>query len=151
MPDTLPGADGRWPDPRRLLPAVRRRYLASHEGLAALFDHLDRHGPARAPAPRRAAEIARCGSATLKRRFRLLGAGTPARFVKRWRLRCARRLLRNPFLAVKQVAHRCGLPNPSAFSRDFQAEFGVSPTEYRRRRLASRDAADRPRAALQRV
>lgn len=138
MPGTMARTQRRWIDPRRLLRVTTRRHLEADAGLVALFEHLDRHGPAGAPGERRAAEIARCSRATLKRRFPCLEAGTFARFVKRWRLRCARRDLRNRLLSVKEVARRCGLPNQSAFSRDFHAEFGVTPRDYRRRWLEKR-------------
>lgn len=51
----------------------------------------------------------------------------------------ARGLLVDPAASVKEVGYRLGFSEPTAFSRFFKRETGVSPTAFRRR-LARRDA-----------
>jgi len=68
---------------------------------------------------------------TLQRRFRAeLGIG-----FRRWlglaRLHHAVDLLADPALEVGDVALRCGYDSPSAFTRAFRQQLGVSPTRWR--------------------
>ena len=51
----------------------------------------------------------------------------------------ARGLLVDPAAPVKEVAHRLGFSEPTAFSRFFKRQTGVSPSAFRRR-LAGEDA-----------
>ncbi len=54
-------------------------------------------------------------------------------------------------LSVLQIAQRWGFPDASHFSKVFKAHFGLSPREFRSRRLASPVAAGERREALSAV
>lgn len=55
----------------------------------------------------------------------------PMEYIKHLRLRKAQQLLRTGELAVSEVAAKSGYRDPFHFSRQFKAEFGVSPLAYR--------------------
>ncbi|MFD8081539.1 helix-turn-helix transcriptional regulator [Kitasatospora sp. NPDC059722] len=60
---------------------------------------------------------------------------TVAGFIRRQRLRKAHRELADPALLAlpaHAIGSRCGIPNPSDFSRAFKAAHGLSPREHRR-------------------
>ena len=57
----------------------------------------------------------------------------PGRYLRDLRLDRARALLETTFLSVKEVMAAVGINDPSHFSRDFQATFGASPREWRKR------------------
>jgi transcriptional regulator GlxA family with amidase domain len=59
-------------------------------------------------------------------------------FVKTERLDRARALLETTFLSVKQIADTVGAGDVSHFVRDFKKTFAMTPTEYRRVRMCSR-------------
>jgi transcriptional regulator GlxA family with amidase domain len=65
--------------------------------------------------------------------FRAHTGVSPGRYLRDARLQRARRLLETTFLSVKEVMAAVGFNDPSHFSRDFQAVFGASPREWRRR------------------
>lgn len=59
-----------------------------------------------------------------------LGCG-PMAWQQKQRLNLACRLLRNPYLAVAEVAVSCGYPDTNYFSRLFRLRYGHSPTAWR--------------------
>lgn len=74
--------------------------------------------------------------------FAALVGETPAEHVRRLRLeKAANRLLYHPDKPVTDIALETGFASPSAFSRDFRARFGSSPSDFRRRRLRALGAA----------
>lgn len=69
------------------------------------------------------------------------GLGGIARFIRKQRLAAARQYLhRNPGLGITQVLYEHGFGSERQFQRAFQAEFGVTPSEWREHCKASRDA-----------
>jgi AraC-like DNA-binding protein len=50
-----------------------------------------------------------------------------------WRLRAAKRQLRETGKTVAQLAHAVGYEAAEAFSRAFKREFGLSPLHWRER------------------
>lgn len=54
-------------------------------------------------------------------------------FLAACRLEEAQRLLADPSLSIKEIAHRVGLENPFYFSRLFRKHTGHSPQQYRQR------------------
>jgi len=64
--------------------------------------------------------------------FKRSTAKTPMEFLKRLRLEKARRMLTRDNSTLTQVAYACGFNSSSYFSTSFAAEFGLSPSEYRR-------------------
>lgn len=63
-------------------------------------------------------------------------AGTTfANLLRAVRLREARRLLGEPSCSMKAIAYQVGFRYPSQFTRAFRHDCGISPSEYRRRRM----------------
>lgn len=61
-----------------------------------------------------------------------LGAG-PAKVYRRLRLNLARKLAAETDLSIAEIALRAGYEDPSALTRAFRAEFGLSPRALRSR------------------
>ncbi|WP_250004680.1 AraC family transcriptional regulator [Actinoplanes sp. M2I2] len=57
---------------------------------------------------------------------------TPFRYLRRMRLQRAAELLRGTAYSVVQIAPMCGYRSARQFATAFRAEFGVSPTAFRR-------------------
>ncbi len=55
-----------------------------------------------------------------------------ARLLRQIRLKSATSLLLNTELTIDQVAERCGLSDPSGFSRAFRQAYGLSPGRWRK-------------------
>jgi AraC-like DNA-binding protein len=75
--------------------------------------------------------IAGCSVAQLERLCKRIFRLTPRQMIHKARLEAASRLLSGT-LPVTEVALRCGYGDHSAFSRQFRALTGLSPSEYRR-------------------
>ncbi len=56
----------------------------------------------------------------------------PATYIRRMRMRRAESLLESTSLRLADIAVRCGIDDPSVFSRTFRAHAGLTPSEYRR-------------------
>jgi AraC-like DNA-binding protein len=74
----------------------------------------------------------RLSATHFRRLFREAIGRTPHEYLSDVRLRMAAALLRNTESPVLDVALRVGYPTLSNFSRQFRAEFGCSPREFRR-------------------
>lgn len=70
----------------------------------------------------------------LARVFRQHVGCAPAEYARRARLRRAMAMLRDPRLALADIAMRCGYADQSHFNRQFVRAFGVAPSMYRRNR-----------------
>ncbi len=57
-------------------------------------------------------------------------------FVRKLRLQKGSELLENTPLTIAEVSYRCGISSPQNFTRYFTAEFGCTPSEYRKRKRA---------------
>jgi AraC family transcriptional regulator len=68
----------------------------------------------------------------LVRTFKRVTGTTPHQFILRMRLRAAARLLRTTALPVTEIAYAVGFEDLSNFIHSFRAEFGMSPSAYRR-------------------
>ena len=56
---------------------------------------------------------------------------SPSHYLRDLRLERAQELLQNTFLSIKEVMFRCGLKDPSHFTRDFKKRYGLTPSECR--------------------
>ena len=76
-----------------------------------------------------------CGRSlsSFKRDFKAAYQTTPGKWLLCKRLEYAAVLLRNPTLQITQVAFESGFEDLSHFSRSFKQQFGVSPSEHRKR------------------
>ncbi len=59
--------------------------------------------------------------------------GTPAGYIKKCRLAHACTLLTTTDHPIYDIAARCGIPDYNYFSKVFKSEYGMSPTEYKKR------------------
>jgi len=66
------------------------------------------------------------------RSFRAAAGITPYRYVLDQRLRRGSVMLRTTATPIAAIAAECGFRNPSHFSVKFHAQFGVSPSQFRR-------------------
>lgn len=63
--------------------------------------------------------------------FKAETGSSPARYLKTYRLREAKKLLETTFLSVKEIVSKVGLGDQSHFAKDFKKAYGLTPTEYR--------------------
>lgn len=69
----------------------------------------------------------------LYRIFREYFSSTPAEYIKKRRLATATRLLATSTLPIREIAIQCGIPDYNYFSKVFRAEFGTTPSAYRKK------------------
>lgn len=123
-------------DKEELYPNSLRRSLAF---LARNFDK-----------PLRIEEIAAAGGVSVSSIVRMfhgcLGT-TPWRFLQKLRLDCAKELLRNSDLRIKEIALRSGFNDPLYFSTLFHRESGFSPREFREKSRSEYNIPDKGPAA----
>ncbi len=74
------------------------------------------------------------------RAFKESTGTTPATWVRERRVEEARRLLETTDLPVDAIAARCGFASPITMRQNFADEYATTPTEYRRRFRAPREA-----------
>jgi len=67
----------------------------------------------------------------LFKRYASVGLGD---FIRQQRLVLAAKLLESTDSRAKEIAHLVGYEHASSFTRAFKQFFGISPSEYRRRR-----------------
>lgn len=72
--------------------------------------------------------------------FTALVGEPPPLYLDRWRIHKALRSLREPGLALEEVARQIGFSSTTAFARTFKRIAGMTPAEYRR----SMEAGDEP-------
>jgi transcriptional regulator GlxA family with amidase domain len=99
-----------------------------NKALALMQEHLE----APLPISEIANRVGRSQKALSVRMQAELGAG-PAQVYRRLRLNLARKLVAETDLTVGEVALRAGYDDPSALTRAFKAEFGVTPRTLRAR------------------
>lgn len=75
--------------------------------------------------------------AAFARRFTGLVGEPPLTYLTNWRLDLAADYLHEPTTKVAQIAGAVGYDNPFAFSNAFKRHTGLSPSDYRSRRLSA--------------
>lgn len=86
------------------------------------------------------ATLAGMGRTAFTERFSETFGHGPMEFVQRVRLRVAARLLTGTDLPIKVIAGSVGYASRTSFSKAFEAEFGVPPSQYRL--VGSQDEAE---------
>lgn len=71
--------------------------------------------------------------ATLNRRINSITGTNTTIYIRQRKLARAKYLLRNSDMSMGEIQAVCGFETPSYFSRTFKAEFGITPTEYRKK------------------
>jgi transcriptional regulator GlxA family with amidase domain len=70
-------------------------------------------------------------SSRLRHLFKLETGIPISKYIHKLRLKRSKLLLETTFLSVKEIAFDVGIRDYSHFVRDFEKEFGLSPTKYR--------------------
>ena len=80
-----------------------------------------------------------CGRSlsTFKRDFKKVFKSTPGRWLTLRRLQYARQLLMGSDLNVTEVCYDSGFENPSHFVRAFKNTFGLTPLEFKSKKIAT--------------
>ncbi|MDZ7717353.1 MAG: helix-turn-helix transcriptional regulator [Balneolaceae bacterium] len=78
------------------------------------------------------AKIANRSLSAFKRDFKKHYQTSPGKWLTERRLKRAKSMLQTGNKTISQVAFDCGFSNLSHFSRTYKAEYGMSPSEYRR-------------------
>lgn len=68
--------------------------------------------------------------ATFYRKMESLVGESPSVFIRKYRLKKSAKLLLSGHYNISAVAQKVGFKDPKYFSKCFQKEFGMSPTEY---------------------
>lgn len=74
-------------------------------------------------------------------RFARVVGEPPMRYLARWRMHLARKLMRDPRLSLAEVGDRVGYGSEAAFHRAFKRHAGEPPGAWRDRKLAASDAS----------
>jgi len=78
------------------------------------------------------AKIANRSLSTFKRDFKKHYQTSPGKWITERRLKRAKNMLQTGNKRISQVAFDCGFSNLSHFSRTYKAEYGMSPSVYRK-------------------
>lgn len=73
------------------------------------------------------------GDKMLYRKMKQLTGQSPVEFIRKTRMKRAATLLEQGQLSVSEIMYMVGFTNNSYFSKCFQKEYGMTPTEYARR------------------
>lgn len=109
---------------------------AAEAGLAYIFDNLT--GDISLST---AARLSHMSEPTFSKYFKRAAGSTFSSTVKRLRVAHVRRMLETSDLSAAKVAQASGYRNLSNFNRQFLAEVGMTPTEYRKLAPSERPAA----------
>ena len=87
---------------------------------------------------------ARTGSSrsVLGQRFVRLIGEAPMRYLRRWRMQCAARLLEDTAQPIARIAETVGYASEAAFHRAFDRSLGQAPAAYRRQRRAAKVSSE---------
>lgn len=80
------------------------------------------------------ADISHYSERQFNRLFKSAFGCLPSKYIKRMRIQKARELLIDTQLSITEIAHCCGYPDSSYFSKLFQSEVGFSPRDFRKMR-----------------
>ncbi|WP_040840085.1 helix-turn-helix domain-containing protein [Nocardia brevicatena] len=104
---------------------------AADDDMASVLSWIQHHLDAELSVDR-LAQQAKMSTRTFVRRFHAATGTTPGQWLLGQRINRARDLLESTGLSVDQVGRRSGLGSAANLRKHFQANLGVSPTEYRR-------------------
>jgi len=77
------------------------------------------------------ATLANLSLSSFKRAFTKHYVTSPAKYIRSRKLEKAAKLLKNTTLRVSQICYDCGFVDLAHFSKTFQREYGVSPSDFR--------------------
>ncbi len=71
---------------------------------------------------------------TLNRKIKSITGTNTTNYIRLKRLGRAKQLLQNTQMSMGEIQAVCGFESPSYFSRAFKAEYGISPSDFRKQR-----------------
>ena len=71
--------------------------------------------------------------ATLNRKINSITGTNTTNYIRQRKLARAKYLLKNSSMSMGEIQVVCGFETPSYFSRTFRAEYGITPTECRKK------------------
>ncbi len=80
------------------------------------------------------AETMHMSPTTLNRRIKSITGTNTTIYIRLKRLGRAKQLLQNTQMSMGEIQAVCGFESPSYFSRAFKAEYGISPSDFRKQR-----------------
>ncbi len=83
------------------------------------------------------AQLTGTSLATFKRKFKEVYDDSPAKYVLQKRLEKVAELVRITDEPISQIGYQLGFESPEHLSRSFKKQYGLSPSNYRERRLAA--------------
>ena len=114
---------------RRLLTLLRGTVKASSR-IRNVMDHMRMH-KGRRILTKEFCKVACLSTAQFNRKFKLETGFTPHKYLEKIRLDEACWLLRETEDTIKDIAARCGFPNPEHFDSRFKEKKKMKPSEYR--------------------
>ena len=76
-----------------------------------------------------------CSRSAFEKKFRRIFGISPGKYLLDLRLSEAENLLRDPNASCAQIAEHAGFANQFIFSRLFKQRYGISPRDYRKRKI----------------
>ncbi len=112
---------------------VPRQEHEEYQLIAKAVEHIHQHfdEPLRLP---ELAKLAKLSVYQLDQRIRRLFNITPGQYITKVRIEHACQLLRRSENSIVDIALDCGFGDQSAFSRQFKASVGMTPSQYRKSR-----------------
>lgn len=102
-----------------------------HQKIAPSLDYLSSHYNDRTLSMEQIAAMSGLSERQFRRIFTEIYAVTPARYTTQLRIDRAKDLLANPYRTVTEIAEQVGYSDVYYFSKQFKAETGETPTQYR--------------------
>ena len=90
------------------------------------------------------AQLASLSVSALERKFKKHLRVTPMQYIKRLRISFASQALIQTDLSINEIAHRYGFCDHSYMSKEFRRVVGMTPREYRQRRMEHSTSVARP-------
>lgn len=117
---------------QRFYSAFAPKLSHGDEAILKVQHWLQRHATEKLTLPQMAAQ-AKLGERTFLRRFQRATGHNPTRYLQLLRLTKAREMLELGTQKIDQIAYRIGYEDPGAFTKLFQSQIGLTPSEYRKR------------------
>lgn len=102
-------------------------YLALSKGITFIQENIS--GELRVDA---IAELCRLSVYQFEQRMKRVFQLTAGQFINKTRIETARQMLDQPQIPLVDIALSCGYSDQSAFTRQFKATTGITPTDYRK-------------------
>jgi len=111
-----------------------RAVFRPYDELAGVMEHIRAHYQDQIRVPT-LAKLAGMSLSKFERRFKALFGMSPRQYLAKYRVNRACQLLVDPRRTIAEIAHEVGFYDHSALTRHFRRHMGVTPKQYRARRV----------------